>query len=109
MRYLLLFLLAVGLEAQAAHTVTLAWVDAQNPAATTYNVKRATGLCTGSPTFATLANALTVKTYIDNTVQPGNYCYVVTATFSGIESSASNSALAPVPTFAPSTLTLTVQ
>lgn len=82
--------------AQSTRKVTLTWADNSNPPGTTYSVKRATGLCTGTPTFATLATGITVKTYEDTTVTVGNYCYVVTATFSGLESPPSNTAGAPV-------------
>jgi len=93
-----------------SHSVTLAWQDTLNPAgATTYSVYRAPGLCSGTPTFAKLATALTVLTYQDSTVTPGNYCYQVTATVGGMESSPSNTAGAPVPSFAPAQLTVTVK
>lgn len=91
------------------HSVTLTWQDTQNPSGTTYNVKRATGLCTGTPTFSTIATAVAPKTYVDNAVQTGNYCYVVTATFNGVESAPSNTAAAAVPSFPPTSLQVTVQ
>lgn len=105
----LLLLLAVALQAQTTHKVTLTWQDTLNPAGTTYSVYRATGLCSGTPVFSKIASALTTKTYEDTTVQPGNYCYAVTASLNGMESAQSNTALAPVPTFAPSALSVTVQ
>lgn len=96
--------------AQAAqHSVTLTWVDASNPASTTYTVYRATGLCSGSPVFSKLATAIATKTYMDTAVNPGNYCYQVTATYLGMESAPSPTALAPVPSFAPTQLSVTVQ
>jgi hypothetical protein len=104
-----LLICSLGSYAQAAHSVTLTWTDAQNPAGTTYNVKRAIGLCTGTPTFTTIASALTTKTYNDATVTVGNYCYVVTAVLNGAESVPSNSAQANVPPFPPTALTFTVQ
>ena len=110
MRIFLLLLFACGLAlGQTTHSVTLTWTDTLNPPSTTYNVKRATGLCTGTPTFSTIASAVAVKTYVDETVTPGNYCYVVTATYQGMESAPSNSALAPVPSFSPQGLTVKVQ
>lgn len=110
MRIAMVFLLASMAAAQAVtHSVTLTWVDTQNPATTTYNVKRATGLCTGTPVFSTIASAVAVKTYADTAVTVGNYCYVVTAVLSGAESVPSNSASANVPPFAPTALTFTVQ
>lgn len=109
-RYFVLALLVGSMTAQAAtHSVTLTWVDTANPAGTTYNVKRATGLCSGTPTFSTIASAVTAKTYADTTVSPGNYCYVVTAVFGGAESVPSNSVQPNVPAFAPTSLTFTVQ
>jgi hypothetical protein len=42
-------------------------------------------------------------------VTPGNYCYQVTATHNAVESSPSNTALAPVPSFAPTQLQLTIK
>lgn len=105
-----LILFASAAMAQAAqHSVTLTWADTQNPANTTYSIYRATGLCSGSPAFSKLATAVSTKTYLDSTVTPGNYCYYVTATAQGMESAASNMALAPVPSFAPTGLSVAVQ
>lgn len=73
------------------HKVTLTWVDASNPSGTTYSVYRSTGLCSGTPTFSKLATGVAALTYVDSTVTPGNYCYQVTATASGLESAPSNS------------------
>ncbi len=105
----LVFFSAAAWAQAAQHSVTLTWVDTQNPAGTTYSVYRATGLCSGTPTFSKLATAIPTKTYLDNTVTPGNYCYQVTATAQGMESAPSNSALAPVPSFAPANLSVVVQ
>ena len=101
---LTLSLLPTAVAQAAPHSATLTWSDTQNPAATTYSVYRAAGLCSGSPVFSKIAAAVTVKNYVDSTVQPGNYCFVVTATFGGVESAQSNAAGAAVPTFAPSGL-----
>lgn len=111
MKLALLFLFATTLlVAQTTHSATITWADALNPAAgTTYSVYRAFGLCSGSPMFSKIATALTVKTYNDATVLPGNYCYTVTATVGGMESSQGTAALAPVPSFAPSSIAVTVQ
>jgi hypothetical protein len=104
MRYLvILLLLSSSILAQATHSVTLTWVDTQNPAGTTYNVKRASGTCSGTPSFSTIASAVAVKTYTDSTVSVGNYCYIVTAVFSSIESAPSNSVN---PVVGPFTVTL---
>lgn len=110
MRLITVFLLTLGtLFSQTTHSATLAWSDTLNPAGTTYNVYRATGLCSGSPVFSKIVSAITVKTYQDTTVTPGNYCYQVTATLNGSESGPSNSASASVPAFAPSALNVTIQ
>ncbi len=96
----LILLAPLTLVAQTGRTVTLTWTDTANPAGTTYNVKRAVGLCSGTPTFSTIISGVTAKTYADANVAVGNYCYVVTAVFSGLESAASNTAGAgvlPVP------------
>jgi hypothetical protein len=108
-RLLTVLLMAVVALAQATHSVTLTWTDTANPAGTTYSVYRATGLCSGSPVFSKLASAIAVKTYVDETVTPGNYCYQATATANGMESAPSNSALAPVPSFAPTALSVVVK
>ncbi len=100
---------AVALVAQSGHSATLTWTDTQNPAGTTYAVYRATGLCSGSPAFSKVADALTEKTYQDAAVTSGNYCYAVTATSGGVESAQSNSAGAAIPSFAPSQLSIVVQ
>lgn len=95
--------------AQTTHSATLTWVDTQNPAGTTYNIYRATGLCSGTPVFSKLQGGVTVMTYTDATVTAGNYCFQVTATTAGIESPASNTAQAPIPNFAPTQLQVTVK
>lgn len=100
MKYLILVAcLTPSLFAQG-RSVKLDWTDNSNPAGTTYNIKRAVGLCSGTPNFSNVASGVTVKTYTDANVAVGNYCYVVTASFSGLESAPSNSAGAgvlPVP------------
>jgi hypothetical protein len=105
----ILFGLAASLVfGQTAHSVALTWTDTANPAGTTYSIYRATGQCTGSLTFTKISAApVAAKTYTDNSVQPGPYCYVATATFNAIESGYSNSALAAVPTSPPNSLTIT--
>jgi hypothetical protein len=110
MKLLALMLASVALiAAQTSHSVTLNWTDTLNPSGTVYNVYRATGLCSGSPVFSKIASAVAAKTYQDSTVIPGNYCYEVTATANAVESAPSNTALAPVPSFVPQTLSVTVQ
>lgn len=110
MKKLALLLFPLFILAQTPqHSVTLNWVDTSNPSGTTYSVYRSVGLCSGTPSFSKLASAVTAKTYIDSTVTPGNYCYEVTAVFQSVESAPSNTALAPVPTFPPANLSVTVQ
>lgn len=104
-----LVLFATGVAAQGAHSVTLGWSDALNPAGTTYSVYRATGLCSGTPTFSKLASGIATKTYQDTTVTPGNFCYTVSATVNGVESAQSASVNPAVPAFAPTALSFTVQ
>lgn len=106
---LFLFFALPALQAQTTHSATLAWTDTLNPTGTTYSVYRATGLCSGTPTFSKIASALTAKTYQDTTVTPGNYCFEVTANFNGMESAPSNTAGAPIPSFPPAQLTVVIQ
>lgn len=100
---------AAGQTTTGQHNVVLKWTDSLNPTGVTYTVKRTNGLCTGTPVFSTLATGLTALTYTDATVAPGNYCYEVTATVAGIESSPSNTVNPTVPSFPPQTLSFTVQ
>lgn len=102
---------APSIKAQATtHSVTLKWVDTLNPTGTTtYTIMRATGTCSGTPAFSTIASGIAVLTYTDATITPGNYCYEVEASVGGVLSAPSNTALAPVPAFAPTQLAVTVQ
>jgi hypothetical protein len=109
-RLLAFIMLSLSAFAQAAtHSVTLSWTDTSNPITATYNVYRATGLCSGTPVFSKIASALTTKSFVDSTVQPGNYCFAVTAAIGGVESGQSNSVNPAVPAFAPAGLSFTVQ
>lgn len=96
-------------QAQTTHKATLTWTDSLNPAGVTYTVLRSPGLCSGTPSFTVLASAVTTLTYTDTTVTPGNYCYEVEASVGGVLSAPSNTALAPVPAFPPSGLSVVVQ
>jgi hypothetical protein len=109
MKTLLLFLMAASLWAQNTRTVTLTWADATNPVGTTYSIYRASGTCNGTPTFTRIASGLTVKTYADAGIAPGNYCYVATATVNSMESDQSASAGAAVRPFVVTGLNVTVQ
>lgn len=106
---LALFLFGTSAFAQTTHKAVLTWTDTLNPTGTTYNIYRAPGLCSGTPVFAKLASGVTALTYTDSTVTTGNYCFTVTATFSGVESAQASPALAPVPAFPPSGLSVVVQ
>jgi len=111
MKLLPILFLAVGLQAQTAtppHSVTLAWQDTQNPSGTTYNAYRAAGDCiTTPPVFAKINLVpITSTNWTDQTVSDGRYCYQVTAVdTAGNESAPSNSAVAFVKPFPPTTLT----
>lgn len=109
----LLFQLLGGGPASAqvlpTHSVTLTWADTQNPAGTVYNVYRATGLCSGNPSFSKIATALAAKTFSDTTVQVGAYCYYVTASLNNAESAPSVSAPATILPFPPDGLKIQVQ
>lgn len=107
-RLLLLFLFSSYLLAQS-RSVTLTWVDSRNPIGVTYSVYRAIGVCSGSTVFSKLVTGLTLLTYTDTTVTPGNYCYHVTSTVSGMESTPSNTVNPSVGAFAPTNLNATVQ
>lgn len=111
MKVLFLLALSCACYAQTStqHSATLTWTDTLNPVGTTYSIYRATGLCSGPPSFSRIATGVAVKTYEDTTVQVGNYCYTVTATFNGVESANSNSAGAAVPTFTVTQLQVTVK
>lgn len=110
MKKLILILALASLAiAQTQHSVTLTWQDATNPAGTTYSVSRATGLCSGTLTFSKLATGLNVKTFVDSSVTPGNYCYVATATLNGMESAPSAPVSASVLPDPPTNLTVVVK
>lgn len=94
----------VALLQSATPRVTLTWTDT-NPVGTvgvTFNVKRATGICAGTPTLNTISTGVTAVTYVDNSVAVGStYCYGVTAVAGGLESGLSNLASAAIVPSAP--------
>jgi hypothetical protein len=103
-------LLALAFPAFAqTHQAVLSWTDTLNPTGTTYTILRSPGMCSGTPSFSIIASGVTAMTYTDTTVTPGNYCYEVEATSGGVLSAPSNTALAPIPAFAPTGLAVTVQ
>jgi len=109
MRLFLALVFASLAFGQTTHSVTLNWLDALNPAGTTYRIYRANGACSGTPAYSVLASDVAVKTYEDNGVNPGKYCYTVTANFGGEESVYADPAVAQVKPFKPSGLAVVVQ
>lgn len=97
----LILALLVAAQAQAAHTVTLTIQDTKNTGTVTYNIYKATGLCSGSPVFSKLATGVASLTYVDQNVAVGNYCYEVTASQNGAESGPSPTAVGNVLPFTP--------
>lgn len=104
---ILLALLGLTLTAQTAHQVTISWTDPNNPTGTQYNVYRATGPCTGSPTFAKILGPVSGLIVNDTTIALGAYCYYVTATNGTVESLPSPTAGATVLPFAPTSISIT--
>jgi len=104
---LLTAFLVTLLKAQGAHGIALTWLDATNPPGTTYSVWRSNGLCSGTPVFAKIATGVTVKTYLDTPLAPGNYCYTATATFNGMESAQAVSVVQAILPDAPTGLVAT--
>ena len=110
MKRLLIALVFASLAfGQAGHKVTLTWEDALNPVGTTYTVYRANGACSGTPGYVNIASAVAVKTYDDDGVNPGRYCYTVTANYGGEESVYADPAVAQVKPFKPGGLAAVVQ
>lgn len=97
--FLIAFAFAAYAQTPPTHGVLLTWGDDANPLDTTYSVYRANGLCSGALSWAKIATAITGKTFDDTTVQPGPYCYAVTATVLGVESAQSQPAQSNVPSF----------
>lgn len=84
----------------AEHAVTLTWSDS-NPVGTTWRMEKAPGVCSPTSVFTTVKDGITTKTWEDTPIDPGFYCYRVYSKFNGVESVASNTADAKVPTFPP--------
>jgi hypothetical protein len=89
--------------ALAQHTVTLSWT-ASVTSGVTYNVYRQQA-CSGN--FAQInSSAVTATAFTDSAVAPGEtYCYQVTASLSGVESTVSSPASATIPAAPPQSLT----
>lgn len=105
---LLLCLFPAALAAQT-RSVVLAWND--NQASVTFNVYRAAAACPATPAQFAKINAapVTAKTYTDQDIAPGTYCYHVTALAGGLESDPSNKAEAQARPFSPGGLTVVVE
>ena len=81
----------------SAHDVTLNWNASISSGVAGYNVYR--GSVSGGPYAKMNSSAVTVTSYNDNAVQPGQtYFYVVTTiSLNNVESSFSNEVMAPIP------------
>jgi fibronectin type 3 domain-containing protein len=82
----------------SAHDVTLNWNASISSGVIGYNVYRR--IASGGPYTKVNSSVVTVTTYNDNTVQPGQtYFYVVTSInlSDDVESSYSNEVMAPIP------------
>jgi fibronectin type 3 domain-containing protein len=81
----------------SAHDATLNWNASISSGVIGYNVYRR--MASGGPYTKVNSSVVTVTTYNDNTVQPGQtYFYVVTSINSNdVESSYSDEVMAPVP------------
>lgn len=97
----LLLASGITIAQPAPHSAVLTWTasaDAASNPTLTYNVYRVNGSCPAvAPTsvsgsgFAVLnTSPVTTTTFTDATIQPGVYCYFVTAALAGAESIPSN-------------------
>ena len=92
LRLSVLLLIASPTFAQA-HSAALTWVLSSDDtttacavtgAACTQSVYRASGACSSTSIFTSLASvSATAVAYTDSTIVPGNYCYAVTFTIGG--------------------------
>lgn len=90
-----------------AHSVALAWTASTDAAANptlTYNVYRAV-TCAG--TFSKISSGVAAVTFTDTSVQPGAYCYQVTAFVNSAESVPSNQSTVVILPAAPTKLAST--
>jgi len=81
----------------SAHAVTLNWNASASSGVAGYNVYR--GSVSGGPYARMNSSAITITSFNDNAVQPGQtYFYVVTSiSLNDVESSFSNEVMAPIP------------
>lgn len=100
MKKLILLLALAAIAQTRSHYTILNWSPTEDPGAT-YNVYRASGICTPGQTFTKLTSGLTLATYQDNAVVVGSYCYQITATVAGAESVPSSQMSATVVPFSP--------
>ena len=93
LRLSVLLLFAVAPAFAQAHSAALTWTlsaddtttaCAVTGAACTQSVYRASGACSSTSIFTSLASvSATAVAYTDSTIVPGNYCYAVTFTIGG--------------------------
>jgi hypothetical protein len=84
-------------QAGNGHSVALSWTASTDAAANpslSYSIYRATPSC--SSTFTKINQNISATSYIDAAMQPGSYCYQVTALLNGAESLPSNQAPAVI-------------
>src|SRR5215472_7281670 len=93
---MLLLLTATLALAQGGHSVSLSWVLSTDdttagcaaPNTCSQTVYRASGACSTSSNFVSIGTpAASISTFTDSTVVPGTYCYAVSFTQNGLESS----------------------
>lgn len=94
-------LLSTGLalaQTVPSHSVTLTWTPpADATSSSTVTIFRASGACTGTPTFTSLATGQSMTApYVDSTVTVGAYCYTLQHDLGGAASIDSNLAPATV-------------
>jgi hypothetical protein len=113
---LALLLLTPPLSA-APHSATLTWtasvdMPATIPPGSGYNIYRLNAACPASVTSLvgwTQVNMVpvTVNTYTDSTLTPGQWCYSAVTVLNGGISNPSNTAAAPLAPAAPTSVTVT--
>lgn len=110
-RIIALLALAIAAWGQAGTPARVAITfqpNAANPAGVTRNIYRASGPCSGSPSFAKInATPVTAATYTD-TVPIGLYCYYATTVYASLESIPSNNVAFTAPPL-PESISLTLQ
>jgi hypothetical protein len=107
---LLLFVFStIAFGQTTTYKATVTWDDPLNPPGVTYKVDRADASdCTGTPVFNNKATGLTARTFVDQPITPGKYCYRIVATVSGADSASNPTATGIVPAFAPSNIGISI-